>query len=143
MIIENAVFASFFLEIILKFMKVPDNATDDKVVTHSDIAKSYVKSGWFFFDLIATFPFYLITVAGAAGTWFKLLRLVRIPRVMKLLEAKKINNFIRLVLNGQPRGKRVVLQLMFKNIYSVARLVMLTVIITYFLGCLFYFLSQL
>ena len=30
---------------------------------------------------------------------------------------------------------------MFKNIYSVARLVMLTVIITYFLGCLFYFLS--
>jgi hypothetical protein len=38
-ILEDAVFASFFLEIILKFMLVPDNSSDDKVVTHSDIAK--------------------------------------------------------------------------------------------------------
>jgi len=107
--LENIVFAAFSLEIILKFMKLPDNTSEDKVVTHSDIAKAYIKSGWFFFDLIATFPFYLIEDAGKARTWFKLMRLVRIPRVLKLLDAKKFNDVIRLLLNGQPRGKRVVL----------------------------------
>jgi len=108
-IIEHIVLAAFSLEIVLKFMIMPDNSSEDKVVTHSDIAKAYIKSGWFFFDIVATFPFYLIEDAGKAKTWFKLMRLIRIPRVLKLLDAKKFNDFIRMVLNGQPRGKRVVL----------------------------------
>jgi len=51
----------------------------------------------------------MIGTTGEAGTLFKLLRLIRIPRVMKLLDAKKFNDLLRLILSGQPRGKRVVL----------------------------------
>jgi len=88
------------LEIIVKFMLLPEDSNDDKVITHSDIARKYIKSFWFYFDLIATFPFYMIETAGSAGTLFKLLRLIRIPRVLKLLDAKKFNDLMRLILAG-------------------------------------------
>jgi len=90
-------------------MILPENSNDDKAITHKDIAKAYFKSGWFFFDVVATFPFYMIEISGNYTTLFKLMRLIRIPRVLKLLDAKKFNDLVRLVLSGQPRSKRVVL----------------------------------
>ena len=143
MILEHIVFASFSMEIIIKFLRVPDSQQEDKLPTHYEIAKLYLKSGIFIFDVLATFPFYLIESSGSAGTLFKLLRMIRFPRILRLLDADKIGSVIKLALAGQARGKRLVLKILIQNIYSVLRLVLLTIIITYFLGCLFYFLSDL
>jgi hypothetical protein len=131
------------MEIIIKFLRVPDSQQEDKLPTHYEIAKLYLKSGIFIFDVLATFPFYLIESSGSAGTLFKLLRMIRFPRILRLLDADKIGSVIKLALAGQARGKRLVLKILIQNIYSVLRLVLLTIIITYFLGCLFYFLSDL
>jgi hypothetical protein len=47
------------------------------------------------------------------------------------------------MVSGQTRGKRVVYHLIMKNLFKVIRLIMLTIIITYFTGCAFYFISSL
>jgi len=83
----------------------PDSTT--WVREHSKIAKKYVKSGWFFFDLLATFPFYLFNNANDL-IWFKLLRMIRIPRIVNLLDLSKFNKSVEAVFSGQTRGKKVV-----------------------------------
>ena len=46
-----------------------------------------------------------------------------------------------ILFNNQTRQKKVELQLLIKNVYQVFRLILLTVITTYFTGCMFYFIS--
>ena len=69
--------------------------------------------------------------------------MVRIPKILNLLDLDLFNKFVEAMVSGQTRGKRVVYHLVMKNIFKVIRLILLTVIITYFTGCLFYFLSSL
>jgi hypothetical protein len=59
--LEHVVFAFFTMDIVFNFMRVPESMDGPNGKRdHLTILKTYVKSGWFFFDLIATFPFYLI-----------------------------------------------------------------------------------
>lgn len=74
---------------------------------------------------------------------FKLLRMVRLPKILSLLKLDLFSRFVELMVVGQTRGKRVVYHLVMKNIFKVIRLILLTVIITYFTGCAFYFVSSL
>ena len=46
-----------------------------------------------------------------------------------------------ILFSSQTRQKKVELQLLIKNVYQVFRLILLTVITTYFTGCMFYFIS--
>lgn len=73
----------------------------------------------------------------------KLVRLVRIKRIFTLLEMNRINKLVETLFANQTRSKKVVFSLIMKNIYSVFRLILLTVIITYFIGCFFYLWSGL
>lgn len=147
-ILEHFVFASFTFEIIFKFMVMPPN-TDVNERSHMLIIKRYLKSGQFFVDFLATFPFYLIQNNdsednnNAFGVLFKLLRMVRIPKILNLLDMYRFNKFLEAMVSGQTRGKRVQYNLIMKNIFKVIRLIMLTIIITYFTGCCFYFVSSL
>lgn len=59
LILEHFVFASFTFEIIFKCMRLPHNA-DVSERSHLQIIKRYIRSGSFFLDVTATFPFYLI-----------------------------------------------------------------------------------
>lgn len=58
-ILEHFVFASFTLEIIFNCCRLPPNA-DESERNHLSIIKRYLRSGRFFLDFLATFPFYLI-----------------------------------------------------------------------------------
>jgi len=69
--------------------------------------------------------------------------MVRIPKVINLLDINRFDNIIETVIKGQTRGKRVEYMLVMKNVFKVIRLILLTVIITYFTGCGFYFVSGL
>ncbi len=107
------------------------------------LQKKYVKSGWFFLDFIATTPFYLNTDTGNNGIWLKLLRMIRIPRVIGLFDVTHFNKIMEKLISGQPRSKQVYLGLVFKNLYKVCRLILLKLIIIYYLGCFYYFFSDL
>jgi hypothetical protein len=92
--LEHLVFVSFSFDITFTFMRVPDSDGDDKLKDHTVIAKKYMKNGMFFFDFLATFPFYLLPSNGDFGIWFKLLRMVRIPRIVNLLDLSRFNKFV-------------------------------------------------
>lgn len=63
-----------------------------------------MKSGWFFLDILATFPFYLFNTGGGAEgesgaggdstTLLKLLRMVRIPKIINLLDQERVSKLI-------------------------------------------------
>ena len=114
-----------------------------KIKLTRQLQKNYVKSGWFFFDFIATTPFYLNTDTGNNGIWLKLLRMIRIPRVIGLFDVTHFNKIMEKLISGHPRSKQVYLGLVFKNLYKVCRLILLKLIIIYYLGCFYYFFSDL
>jgi hypothetical protein len=73
--------------------------------------KRYVKSGWFFLDVTATFPFYLIEGSISSGNsdadnsssyslFLKLLRMIRLPKIMNLLDLNRLNKVINHLLAG-------------------------------------------
>lgn len=65
--IENLILIFFSIEIILKCMRVPhDMELDNR--SHLKIIKNYMKSGWLFLDLLATFPFYLFQSSDDSGS---------------------------------------------------------------------------
>jgi hypothetical protein len=76
-----------------------------------------------------------------SSTLLKLIRLVRIQRIFSLLDPSRINKLVDTLFSGQTRSKKVVFQLIMKNVYRVFRLILQTVIITYFFGAIFYLLS--
>ena len=125
-------------------MKLPPNA-DESEYKHILIIKRYMKNGEFFFDFVATFPFYLIPQETDTdyATLLKLLRMVRIPKILNLLDLTRFNKLTDALISGQTRGKKVEYQQNMKNLFKVIRLILLTVIITYFTGCTFYFVSSL
>lgn len=67
------------------------------IVEFKKIALNYIK-GWFFLDLTATFPLYLIldsnTLPGASNV-NSLLRLARLPRIYKLVGVLRVGNLIK------------------------------------------------
>jgi len=59
-----------------------------------------------------------------------------------MLKPEKASRIMDNVVGGQDRGKRIIYKLFINNIYRVCRLLLLTIIITYFTGCAFYFISS-
>lgn len=45
---------------------MPENDSEEKLRDHSNVAKKYLKSGQFFLDALATFPFYLLPKEGGS-----------------------------------------------------------------------------
>lgn len=104
MILEHIVFVSFTIEIVFKCMRLP-TGVDANERSHLQIIKRYIKSGWFFLDFLATFPFYLIPQDPSkdSSTYvvtFKLLRMVRIPKILNLLDLSRFNKFTDALVSG-------------------------------------------
>ena len=85
-----AVESFFYVDIILNFLQ-------EKQMGHKEIEKNfhriayiYVKT-WFFIDLISVFPFEFFLYNGNA---IKLVRLLRFPRMIMLLDKNKIKTLI-------------------------------------------------
>jgi len=53
-----------------------------------DVARRYVK-GWFFIDVIATFPWALV-LPGSTGTALVVLRLLRLAYLLRVLQVIKV-----------------------------------------------------
>lgn len=89
-------------------------------------------------DFTATFPFYLIS---NEGSWLKLLRMTRLPKVLNLVDEKRITKLINFVVEGLPNDKRIKYRIHIKQAFSIMRLMLITIILTYFIGCGFYFVA--
>jgi len=143
--LEMLVFICFTIDIGLNFMRLP-NSEEPAERTHSAIAKRYVISIRFVLDVLATLPFFLIKLKKEDKNktlLLKLLRLARLPRLLRIMDIEKLSQMCDCFFSGKARGRRVLFQNMVKNIFKVFKLILMTIMVMYFLGCVFYWLSDL
>lgn len=87
----------FFMDMVLTFFTAYEDDRGIVVVEFKKIAINYFK-GWFWIDLVSTFPLYLIldpSVLPGASSVNGLLRLARLPRIYKLVGVLRVGNLIK------------------------------------------------
>ena len=121
------------------FMPFPlsDPQTKRLVVDPKKIARNYLK-GFFFVDIIATFPFGLVLSNPAIGLTNKVGKFGRLPKLLKFLRAAKLLKLMRL--------QQFILRLETEyNIHhGVARMVKvisLVFLVTHVVACFFYLIG--
>lgn len=88
-------------------------------------------------DLVSIFPFQI--VFGSNVSYNKLLRLMRLPKFVRILDVSKFEMLLDIFLENKSRQEKMTLLYAAKYVYKVIRLVLIAVFLTYFLGCLWYF----
>lgn len=83
-IVDTIVLLSFMMDIIFTMCKQYRDVHGLLVTSHKLIFIRYFKSGWLVIDVLSTFPFQLLDSASQNGYIVKLLRLLRIPRIVKV-----------------------------------------------------------
>lgn len=130
----------FYTDFCFNFLQEyidPDN--HGKVRDLKSIAQFYIK-GWFFIDFVSIFPF---NVLFSTGVITKLVRLARLPRLIKLID---ISRFSKLLKSFEKEGggddQWIVQQYFILYVYNIGRLIVVALMITYFIGCIIYFISS-
>jgi len=104
---------------------------------HRLIIAKYAKSGWLFLDIIATFP--LQFFVGDNILVIKLIRMIRLPRILKIFNVQKFKKNLQYFVTGNTRSQRIMSQITVRKVYSIIRLIMITIILIYFISCIYYF----
>ena len=85
--IDKLVETLFWLDLCLNFIQGYINPENLEIVTDfKAIARNYVVRGWFWIDFVSVFPFEDLFPNGSLT---KLLRLFRLPRLIKLIDIDK------------------------------------------------------
>lgn len=136
--IELAADCLFAIDIALNFLTAyGDPKTKRIVVNPKRIARRYLK-GFFFVDVIATFPFGLVLSHPAIGLTNKIGKVGRLPKLLKFLRAAKLLKLARL----QQFISR--LETEYNIHHGVARMVKvisLVFLVTHIVGCFFYLIG--
>lgn len=77
------------------------------------------------------------------GSWLKLLRMTRLPKILNLVDQKRFFKLIEIIVRGLPNDKRILYKIRIKQGFSIMRLMLITIILTYFIGCGFYYVASL
>ncbi len=137
---EHIGFASFTLDFVFNLMRQYRDIDGTFVTEHKRIVQKYIRSGWFFIDIIATFPYYLLPTESLITV--KLIRLIRLPRIIKIFNVKSFKKVLTYFATGDTRSERITSQISVRKIYAITRLILLAVVICYFVSVLFFFYSQ-
>ena len=136
--IELAADCLFAIDIFLNFLTAyGDPKTKRIIVNPKRIARRYLK-GFFFVDVIATFPFGLVLSHPAIGLTNKIGKVGRLPKLLKFLRAAKLLKLARL----QQFISR--LETEYNIHHGVARMVKvisLVFLVTHIVGCFFYLIG--
>ena len=140
----DLVFSKFLkFDLLLDFMmEYRDEETFLPVRDHKRIAKKYIYSGWFFVDFASTFPVSMVMPSASSVLWVRLFRLFRLPKLIKILDLSRFNRLLRSLFENSTRQDRIVSQYILMYTYKIFRLVIMAVIIIYFVGCIWYLVSQ-
>ena len=130
----------FVIDIGLNFLHAyrdPDTFKEVRVL--KQIGYNYVRYGWFFVDFISVFPFRYLLPQGNAGEITKLLRLARLPRLIKLIDIQRFKKTVQsLMAGGTSREENITMQYVLLYVYKIIRLIIIAMIITYFIGCVWW-----
>lgn len=108
-------------------------------------------SGWFIIDFLAVFPFVIFFTNEKVKNrvlLLKMVRILRLPRFLSLLDSAKFDTFMEMILEKEPKNPReeksrqekMTIKYVSRYVYKVFRLILIALMLTYFLGCTWYFL---
>lgn len=102
------------------------------------IAMNYLH-GWFMVDFVSIFPFQLFLNTGVIT---KLFRLCRLPRLVKLIDPSRFKKILKNLAEEEADDQAIANEYFTMYIYNIFRLVIIAIMITYFIGCMVYFVSN-
>jgi len=89
-IIERIIEALFMADVVVNFFSAYTDSEENLITNLKQIVLNYLK-GWFALDVIACFPFELVTGSGSFFAQYNsALRLLRLPRLYKLVKVGKL-----------------------------------------------------
>lgn len=108
---------------------------------HKGIAYSYITSGYFFVDVIATFPYELCTLSYYTAL-FRLFRLARFDEVFRMLDFSNSQEIFSFIFRNDSRGRRVVAMFFLMNLLKICNLILKAITFIYFMGCIWFIISD-
>ena len=130
---------TFYTDFLLNFLQeYYDQDTQERVKDLKKIANKYF-SGWFFVDFVSIFPFGIIFDTGVIT---KLFRLCRLPRLIKLISIERFKKVLKGFQKEDSDDKAIVQEYFTLYIYNLFRLVLIAIMVTYFIGCIVFFISN-
>ena len=78
----------------------------------------------------------------STGGITKLFRLFRMPRLIKLIDVNRFKNILKSFQSAKSNDQTILKQYNILYIYSIIRLIIIALMITYFIGCTFYYISN-
>ena len=72
----------------------------------------------------------------------RLFRLFRLPRLIRLIDISRFNRMLKSLLEKSSRDERIKAQYILMYSYRIFRLVIIAIIITYFIGCFWFLISN-
>ena len=131
----------FAIYIILQFFQTfQDKNKLIEVRSFKRIAKRYLKF-WFYIDFISIIPFELMISKEDFYNYFKLFRLLRLPKFIQTIDVKRFDNLMGNIItqrNKENGNKKLKLLFNIRYIFKIIRLIIMASIITYILGCFWY-----
>lgn len=142
-IFEEVVEYLFMIDLVSNFFhSYVDQDTYEEVKDLKLIARKYVYKGWFFIDFISVFPFKWF-ISSKKTTLTKLLRLLRLPRLIKLIDISRFKKLIKSFGGkNESRDEKIVAQHIILYVYKIIRIIIIAIIISYFIGCIWYFICS-
>ena len=130
----------FYTDLILNFFQeFEDPDTHQGIRNMKQIALHYCY-GWFSIDFVSVFPF---DALFGSGKFTKLFRLFRLPRLLKLLDISRFKKIIKGSKGKDDFNEAAIInQYFILYMYNMIRLVIIALFITYFIGCIFFFISD-
>ena len=135
LIVEYMFYLDFFLSFLQEYF---DEESQQRIRDLKLIAKQYVE-GWFIIDFVSIFPFGVFFNTGVVT---KLFRLCRLPRLIKLIDPSRFKKVLKASSKEDTDDKAIAHEYFVMYIYNIFRLVVIAVMITYFIGCNVYFISN-
>jgi len=124
----------FYADIVLTFLHQYKDPRSQQVLKEpKQIAKQYLKT-WFIVDFVSVLPFQYTGQANA----LRLFRILRIPRIVRLFDYSRAEAVLNMVFANVSPKNRMDYLFAAKFVYRILRTVLIALISTYFLGCLWY-----
>lgn len=138
--VEDVTYILFGLDLIFNFFRLYQLNDDEGpwIRSHKSIAKRYL-TRTFILDLISTFPFYLLPDSNLNLKLVRLFRLTRIYRIFNQSRFLKVGEYCS---RKSTRTERVETKMQCKNIYSLFKMILVFLMLTYFNACLFFYISK-
>ena len=129
----------FYSDLILNFFQ--EFKDPDTLMPVNDMRKIAIHymTGWFIIDFVSVFPFEELFNIGSLT---KLFRLFRMPRLIKLIDITRFDKLLKSFQSDKSNDQTIQNRYFILKMYNIFRLVIIAIMITYFIGCIGFYISR-